>query len=143
MRTRWELLVRLVHRTFRDGIPLAELAWAKIELISKVKGEYRGIVLVVIVWNICAVVVNCWLKRAVVLHDALHGFRGGRGTGTATLESKLAQQLVGLAHEPLFQMFLDIRKVYDSLDRERCLDIFSGYGVRPNITCLLKSYWER
>ena len=69
--------------------------------------------------------------------------RGGRGTGTATLESKLAQQLVGLAHEPLFQMFLDIRKVYDSLDRERCLDIFSGYGVRPNITCLLKSYWER
>ena len=56
-------------------------------LILKGKGEYRGIELVEILWKVCAVVVNCWLKRSVVLHNALHGFRVGRGKGTATLEA--------------------------------------------------------
>ena len=55
-----------------------------------------------LVWKVCAAVLNYRLKRSVILHDVLHGFREGRGTGTATLEAKLAQQLAGLAHEPLF-----------------------------------------
>ena len=54
--------------------------------------------------------VDYWLNRGVVLHDALHRFRWGRGTGTATMEAKLTQQLAGLAYEPLFQVFLDIHK---------------------------------
>ena len=58
-----------------------------------------------------------------MLHDTLHGSREGRGTGTATsiMETKLEQQLAGLAHEPLFQVFLGVRKAYDLLDREQCL----------------------
>ena len=63
-----------------------------------------------------SVVVNCWLKISVVLHDALHGFREGRGAGTATLEANMSQQLAGLAYEPLFQVFLDVSKSYDSMD---------------------------
>ena len=35
--------------------------------------------------------------------------------GTATLEAKLDQYLAGLAHELLFQVFLDVYKSYDSL----------------------------
>ena len=66
--------------------------------------------MVEVLWKVCAVVVNCWLKRSVVLHNALHGFRTGREMWTATLESKLDQQLAGLAHEPLFQVFLDVQK---------------------------------
>ena len=77
------------------------------------------------------------------MHDALHRLRGGQGTGTATLEAKLFQHLGGLAHELLFQMFLDIRKAYDPLDREKYIEVMRGYGVGPNITQLLNSYWER
>ena len=77
------------------------------------------------------------------MHDSLHRFRGGRGTGMAILESKLAKQLAGLAHEPLFQVCLDIRKAYDSLEREQCLEVLNGYGMGPNLTHLLKSYWGR
>ena len=51
--------------------------------------------LVELVWKVCAEVINCRIKRSVMLHEALHGFRTGRGTGTATLEVKLAQQLAG------------------------------------------------
>ena len=87
--------------------------------------------------------VNCWLKRGVVLHNALHGFRGGQESGTYTLEAKLAQHLAGLAHDTPFQVFLDIRNAYDSLDKEKFLEVLSGYGVGKNLIPLLKSYWER
>ena len=79
--------------------------------------SYRGIGLVEVLWKVFSVVVNCWLKISVVLHDALHGFREGRGAGTATLEANMAQYLAGIVHEPLFQVFLDVRKSYDSMDR--------------------------
>ena len=63
--------------------------------------------------------VNFSLKRSIVLHDALHGFKEVRGAGTATLEAKMAQQLSGIAHEPLFQVFLDFYKSNGSLVREQ------------------------
>ena len=85
------------------------------------------------VWKVWSAVVNCRLRWGVVLHDALIGFILVWVTGTATLESNLDQQLAGLAHKPLFQVFLDIRKSYDSLDRVRCLEVLIGYGVGPNL----------
>ena len=135
-------MVRLVQRKFRDGTPLADLAWAKMVIILKGKGEYQGILLIEVAWKVCAVVANFLLKRGIVLHDALYRFRGGRGTGTATLEAKLAQQLAGLAHNTLFQVFLDICKAYDSLDMERCIEALKECGVGTNLTRLIKSYWE-
>ena len=67
----------------------------------------------------------------------------GVGIGTATLEANLAQYIAGIAHKPLFQVFLYILKTCDSLNRERCLEVLSWYGVGINLTRLLKFYWER
>ena len=39
-------------------------------------------------------------------------------------------------------IFLDLTKVYDALDRSRCLNILEGYGVGPNFRRLLKTYWR-
>ena len=61
-----------------------------------------------VVCEVCATVVNFQLKQSVTLNDAFHGFTADRGMGTATLEENLAQQLAGLAHEPLFRVFLDV-----------------------------------
>ena len=63
--------------------------------------------------------------------------------GTATLEAKRAQNMVGLAHETLFQVFLDVRKAYESLDRDQCLQLLSGYGMGTNLARLLDNYWKR
>ena len=51
---------------------------------------------------------NNRIHSYVALHNALHGFRQGRVTGTETLEVKLGQQLAGLHHDPLFKVFLDV-----------------------------------
>ena len=40
-------------------------------------------------------------------------------------------------------IFLDLTKVYDNLDRSRCLEILEGYGVGPNSRRLLTNYWRR
>ena len=55
-------------------------------LITKGGGGYRGIVLVEVIWKVCAPIVNNILQSTITLHDALHGFRMGRGTGTAIVE---------------------------------------------------------
>ena len=41
----------------------------------------------------------------------------------------MEQQIVGIVHEPLFQILLDIRKAYNSLDRVRCMEILGEYGL--------------
>ena len=61
----------------------------------------------------------------MTLHDKLNGFRAGRAARTATLEAKLAQQLALIAHKLLFQVFRDVWKAYDSLDRGQV----HGYSV--------------
>ena len=95
-----------------------------------------------VVWNVCAAVIIFWLKRSVDLHDMLHGFRMGRVTGTATLQVKLAQQMAGLAREPLFQVFWGIIRAFNSLDRGRCMEILRGYGIGLNMARLLSHHWD-
>ena len=106
---------------FRGGTVPVEIAWTNMALVLKGEGGYRDIGLVEVLWKVYAVVINCRLKRSVVIHNSLHGFRTGRGTGTATLEANMDQKLAGLAHEPLFQVFLYVQKAYEFLYRERCL----------------------
>ena len=65
-------------------------------LILKGGGDYRGIGLVEMVWKAVAVILNRRFTASITYHDFLHGFRAGGGTGTATLEAKLLQQLEAL-----------------------------------------------
>jgi hypothetical protein len=79
-----------------------------IVLLPKGGGDYRGIGLLEPLWEVVeALMDNRFL--AIKLHNCLHGFRAGRGMGTATIEVKLVQQ-----------SFLNLRKAYDAMDRGRC-----------------------
>ena len=138
---RWEMVVHIAQLMFRDGTVPVEIAWTKMALVLKGEGDYRDIGLLEVLWKVYAVVINCRLKRSVVIHNSLHGFRTGRGTGA--IEAKLAQQLAGITHEPIFRVFLYVRKAYDLLDWERCLEIMRGYGLGTNLDRLLEKYWRR
>jgi hypothetical protein len=39
-------------------------------------------------------IITMRLTDAIEFHDAFHGFRGGRGTGTATIELKLVENQI-------------------------------------------------
>ena len=67
------------------------MTWMVIVLFPKGGGDYQGIGLLEPLWKVVEVLMD---KRflAIELHNCLHGFRAGRGTGTATTEVKLAQQ---------------------------------------------------
>ena len=70
-------------------------------------------------WKVMAAILNRRFTSSITYHDALHGFREGRVTGTATLEAKLIQQLAAMREEVLYVIFLDLTKAYDALDRSR------------------------
>ena len=86
-------------------------------------------------------ILNCRLTSSITFHDVLHGFRAGRGTGTAPLEAKLLQQLAAMRDEVLYVIFLDMTKACDALDRSRSLEILKGYGVGERVRRLLTVYW--
>ena len=83
------------------------------------KMNYCGIGLVELMWKIVAEILNFRITASITFHDFLHGFRAGCGTGTATLEDKLLQQLASLREEVLYVIFMDLHKVYEALDRSR------------------------
>ena len=80
-------------------------------------------------WKVVAAILNRRLTAPITYHNFLHGFRASLGTGTATLEANLLQQLAALREEVMYVIFLDLHKAYDALDRSRCLGILEGYDV--------------
>ena len=59
-----------------------------------------------VMWKVVAAILNRQLTASITYHEFLHGFRAGRGTGTATLKAKMLQQLAALRKEVLYVIFL-------------------------------------
>ena len=88
-------------------------------------------------------ILNCRFTSFITFHIVLHGFREDRGTDTAPIEAKLTQQLTAMREEVLYSTFMDLRKAYDALERDRCLEILEGCGVGPRDLHILRAYWDR
>ena len=114
---KWDKLVSIMQVVFQDGHIPEALEWATMVLIPNSGGGYIGIVLVKVIWKVCASILNIRLQSTTILRDALHGFRQGRGTRAAIMEAKLEHQLEGIVHKPLLQVFINVLKAYVSLDR--------------------------
>jgi hypothetical protein len=57
------------------------------------------------------------------------------------MKAKLAQQLAHLEQVLFYGVFLDLKKAFDSMDRECCLLILGGYGVGPKMIRLIRNFW--
>ena len=84
----WEKVVKLTQTAFGEGKLAEEATWQAMVMVPKGKGEFWGIGLVEVIWKLLSLILHRRLA-AIQLHEVLHGFREGRGTGTATLEAKL------------------------------------------------------
>ena len=76
-------------------------------------------------------------------HDTIHCFCTRRGTGTASLKSKLLKYLTTMVQEALYDIFLYFHKSCDALDCVRCLKILAEYYIVPQAMSLLQRYLER
>ena len=74
------------------------------------------------------VLIDTCLCARLQIHNVLHRFRARRGTGTDIIEIKLAQELIGIDQDPLLLVFLDLRKAYDIVDRDRLLVTLVHYA---------------
>jgi hypothetical protein len=95
-----------------------------------------------VAWKVVSGIVQRRLQNGIEFEDSLHGFRPGRGTGTATLTLKLIMEKNLHGGQTLFQVFLDLKKAYDTLDRDRTLLILKRYGVGPNVRRVLYNFWQ-
>ena len=84
-----------------------------------------------VVWKTMAGILNFRLMAAIQFHNILHGFRLGRGTGTASLEAKLLQKIMDMREKVLYNIFLDLHKAYDALNCDLCLDTLAACGAGP------------
>jgi len=139
----WEKVLTLVNLVFAKGeIPSAFCNGILVLIPKTAQGEYRGIALLEIVYKLVSAIINRRLADAIQFHDAIHGFRAGRGTGTAIIEVKLLMQLAKRSSKPLYMVFLDLKKAYDTLDRGRTLEILEGYGVGANLRRIISRIWD-
>ena len=109
-------MVSIVHAVFQDGTLAEECTWQTFVLIPKGEGDFQEIGLFEVLWKAIASLLHCQVTAAISSHDIIHRFQGGQGTGTASLEAKLLQQLTAMTGAVLFKVFLYLRKSFGALD---------------------------
>ena len=138
----WRVFVELIQEIWNTGRIPTQMLWVVIVLIPKGSGGYRGIGLLDPLWKVVECLIDDRLN-VIKFHDCLHGFVQKRGCGTAVLEAKLLQQLAYLQQTPLFGVFIDLKKAYDAMDRERCILILKGYGTGVRAMRLICNFWDQ
>jgi hypothetical protein len=137
------MLVRLIRHIWDTGNIPQQMLFTIVALIPKGNsGDYRGIVLLEVIWKVIERVLDEKIST-IPLHDTLHGFRAKRGCGTGIVEARLSQQLAFLKRTPAWGIFLNLRKVYDAMDRDRCLDILKDAGCGPKTLRIMINLWDR
>ena len=91
--------------------------------------DFRGIVIVEVMWKKVSGIMNLRLTLAIYFHYTIHSFFPSQGTGTASLESNLLQKRITMIEEIQYDNYLYLHKSYGDLDRYTCLETMSGYGM--------------
>ena len=109
-------------------------------IINKGTIDTWGIRLLDILWKVVEALIDTRLCARLQVHDVLYRFRAGICTGTYIMELKFAPKLSSLDRNPVFLVFLDLKKAYDTVKRERLFLTLERYGVRPFLCVLLETF---
>ena len=140
----WNKVVLIIQQSIRDGnIPEAFFLGILVLIPKNTLGDVRGIGLLDAIHKLISTIINIRLSNTISFHDSIHGFRKGRGCFTAIGETKLSMQRAVCNNITLYQVYIDLRKAYDSIDRKITLRILKAYGLGPNLLNYIGTIWER
>lgn len=140
---KWDQVVELVQHAFETGeTPTAFQAGTLVLVPKSDISKYRGIALLEALYKLISALINRQVCKHVKWHNAVHGFIAERSCSTAILEVKLTMQLAKWRGQVYHQIFLNLSKAYDNLDRGRLYEIMETYGMGPLTMRLLKNAWE-
>jgi hypothetical protein len=106
---KWQVFVKMMQAVWEQGSVPEQMRWEIIVLLPKGGGDYNGIGLLELFWKVVEKIMVARFA-SIKFHDGLHGGLWGRGTGTATIEAKLAQSLAWRVQHPLYQIYVDLKK---------------------------------
>ena len=136
----WSQTIKIVQECFKTGITPTAFEVGTLVIIPKDdKGGVRGIGLLEIAHKLVSAIINRRMTEKIMFCDAIHGFRRKRGCFTAIGEVKLRIQQVACAGRTLYQVYLDLRKAYDSVNREGILALLEKYKVRIRIRTYIEN----
>jgi hypothetical protein len=137
----WYEFVCLCSSIWSTGTVPQQMCLVITVSIPKGGGEHWGISLLEPIWKVLEKVMDLRLE-AIVLCDSLYRCLASRGTGTGMIEAKLVQQLAHLEQMPFFGIFIDLRKVFDSMDLGRCLEILALHVAGLQMLRLIHNFWD-
>ena len=111
----WMCLLEIVQHMWCTGDIPQEFGRTILVIIPKGTTDTRGIGLLETLWKAVEVLIDNCLRASLQLHNVLNWFRSRRGTGTTIMELNIAQELSSIYQDPLFLVFLELRKAYETL----------------------------
>ena len=105
-------------------------------------GKWRGILLTSVPGKIFAKILNGRLvghfENNGVLPESQCGFRSGRGTADMIYTLRMAIELGHVKKIPLYALFVDLMKAYDSVSRQGLWEILDTKGVPAHVVTLIQ-----
>ena len=139
----WTQVVQLVQDAIGKGLIPSAFSIGTLVIIPKDdKGGVRGIGLLEVIHKLISQIINLRLGSCIQFLPEVHGFRRQRGTYTAIGEAKIRMQIGACTSSPLYQVYLDLSKAYDSIDRDKTMSILEKYKVGPNVRNYIRKVWD-
>ena len=135
-------LVDIIQNMWRTGEIPQDLGWTFLVIIKNRTSHTRGIGLLDTLWKVLKALIDTRLRSSLHIYDVLHGFRARRGTETDIMELNIVQDIGSIDQEPLFLVFLDLRKSNDTLDWGCLLITPEGYGEGPCLCGISETLWD-
>ena len=141
-------LLDLFNRCLLSGTVSQDFRDAVIVTIYKRKGDraecgnHRGISLLAIAGKVLAKIVLNRLKiiSEEVLPECQCGFRAGRSTADMIFTLRQIQEKAAEQHQPLYVVFVDFTKAFDTVDRTTLWKVLEIYGCPEKLINIIKQF---
>ena len=135
---------RIIQKVWRTETVVEEWRMSTIVPVLKKGDNYRGISLLSIPSKVLAKVLYRRIEEKVEpqLHEAQCGFRKGRGCVDQIFNLRECMSASRQKGKPLYVCFIDLRKAYDSVNRELLWQAMKTYGISGKIVRIVSSLYE-